>query len=431
MKQLIIILLLTAGIIFPSCSQSLSIGDTLPQTTFSNIYNHDEDTLRISDLQGKWVILDFWNTYCLSCLKAFPKIDSLQKEYHDKLQIIAVSKTTFSETKTFFDTHPNVFKPQIPFITGDSLLAQLFPHMGDPYHVWINPQGEVAYLADGYFLNRKRLDLVLAGKDASIPQAAQQINYYESVMDSTFVEEIEFASTLTRYNLHKGFRIEKAKAANEYTTSGTIKAIYQRLFHDFNAVEFNPFRTGRIQIVSDRPEIYDTPKGLEGEAYIDWMNNHAYFYQIRVPLDDSLKLFDWIKDDFERYFGLHATVESIVLDVWQLKLVGPLELIVTTGGKQKNNFIAQDPRQPKLDSIRQLKNYPYAHFSSYITSVIERITGIPCLDETGLQGEVDVSFSGQSLDQPTIDLMQAELKKHGLYLERAKKELDVIVLTDY
>jgi thiol-disulfide isomerase/thioredoxin len=34
---------------------------------------------------GKLMILDFWATWCGACISKFPKLDSLQKKYADKL----------------------------------------------------------------------------------------------------------------------------------------------------------------------------------------------------------------------------------------------------------------------------------------------------------------------------------------------------------
>src|SRR5690606_17692164 len=104
------------------------------------------DTVRLADYRGKWIILDFWNTVCASCLKAFPKVDSLRREYGDRIQILAVSRSDYQKTTDFFDTHPNVHRPEIPFITADTVLANLFPHAGDPYHVWIDPNGTIVHL---------------------------------------------------------------------------------------------------------------------------------------------------------------------------------------------------------------------------------------------------------------------------------------------
>lgn len=430
MKRLIISMFFAFVIVCKAHAQPITIGEKVPDIVFNDVYNHHADTLRLADYRGKWVILDFWNTYCISCLKSFPKLDSLQREYNDEVQVIAVSSTNRQETETFFDTHENVFRPDIPFITGDTLLAELFPHSGDPYLVWVNPQGKVIHLTAGYFLTRERLDLALAEGNARIPTRAKRTRYYETPIDTTLVEEVAYTSTLMHVNFHKGYRIEKRRAPNEYTEWGTVKSLYQKLFQQFDAIAFNARQPNRTQIIAAHPELYDVPKSLKGEKYVDWMNRHAFFYQARTPLADSSRLFDWINADFERYFGLKATVELKIVDTWVLSFDGAENPIKTSGGSQEHSFFAQNPRHPTLDSVRRLVNLPYSHFSSYITRMVERLTNMPCFDETGFSGNIDISFKGSSLDAPSMKKLQAELKNYGMSLRREHKRLAVLVLRE-
>ncbi|HEY0042794.1 MAG TPA: TlpA disulfide reductase family protein, partial [Flavisolibacter sp.] len=36
-------------------------------------------------------VLDFWATWCVPCVKAFPKMAAIQKQYSKEVQVIAVS----------------------------------------------------------------------------------------------------------------------------------------------------------------------------------------------------------------------------------------------------------------------------------------------------------------------------------------------------
>ena len=53
----------------------LKIGDKVPDIEFKNIINYKSKTARLSDFKGKLVILDFWGTWCTSCIAAFPKME--------------------------------------------------------------------------------------------------------------------------------------------------------------------------------------------------------------------------------------------------------------------------------------------------------------------------------------------------------------------
>lgn len=52
----------------------------------------DDKVQKLSDLNGKAVILDFWATYCGPCKQAIPHLNSLQAKYGaENLQIIGLN----------------------------------------------------------------------------------------------------------------------------------------------------------------------------------------------------------------------------------------------------------------------------------------------------------------------------------------------------
>ena len=53
---------------------------------------------RLADYQGRWVVLNFWATWCVPCIQEIPEIAAFQKE-HPKIVVIGVAVDSENEAK--------------------------------------------------------------------------------------------------------------------------------------------------------------------------------------------------------------------------------------------------------------------------------------------------------------------------------------------
>ena len=56
-------------------------------------------THRFSDYRGKWVVVNYWATYCGPCLEELPALNGAAKRFKDKLVILGMEA---GETPTLF-----------------------------------------------------------------------------------------------------------------------------------------------------------------------------------------------------------------------------------------------------------------------------------------------------------------------------------------
>ena len=96
------------------------------------------------DLDGKFVMVEFWATWCSSCRKAFPKMNRLQEAFKDDLVIIGLSDEPAEKVNS-------MLYPKIEFtkaIDTRQLMKNRLQVTGIPHGIVMDPDGTVVW--EGY-----------------------------------------------------------------------------------------------------------------------------------------------------------------------------------------------------------------------------------------------------------------------------------------
>jgi thiol-disulfide isomerase/thioredoxin len=100
-------------------------------------------TLKLSELKGKAVVLNFWATYCVPCKTEMPWLVEMQKQYGAQgLQILGVTKDGDSEkTASAFTKKMGV---NYPILLGTEKVEDLYGGIGGlPTTFFIDRSGKV------------------------------------------------------------------------------------------------------------------------------------------------------------------------------------------------------------------------------------------------------------------------------------------------
>ena len=120
-------------------------GKTAPDLTLTNIQGK---TLKLSDLKGKTVLLDFWATWCGPCREDGPSLDKLYRKYGGKnLAIIGISVDEDpSVVRKFLGEHPHQYNIAL---TTDNEMPQAYRVGVLPTYIVIDPEGNLAFVTQG------------------------------------------------------------------------------------------------------------------------------------------------------------------------------------------------------------------------------------------------------------------------------------------
>lgn len=137
-------------------TKSLRVGDKLPEAFWQQehtMYANGQTTKQtLAPYKGKLLILDFWATWCGSCIKKFPLSDSLEKT-EPNVKVIMINTTATKDTPEKISATMRNYGPNLQTLVNDTLLTQFFPQVQLPHYVWIE-NGQVRAITGSEFFNR-------------------------------------------------------------------------------------------------------------------------------------------------------------------------------------------------------------------------------------------------------------------------------------
>ena len=98
----------------------------------------------LQDLKGKFVLLEFWATWCAPCRRDLPAVEKLHQEFHRKgLVVLGVDSVEDSETVGQFLTSSKLSYPIL--LAPDSAMMQSYGVTAFPTVVLIDADGKIVF----------------------------------------------------------------------------------------------------------------------------------------------------------------------------------------------------------------------------------------------------------------------------------------------
>lgn len=118
-----------------------AIGSTVEDFTLNDPKNNP---IKFSSLKGKYVLIDFWGSWCGPCHKAFPRLKELYGKYHDKgFEILGIATESSTDAWT-----KDIVKSELPWLQmvddkANNISQKQFAVTEYPTTVLIDPDGKI------------------------------------------------------------------------------------------------------------------------------------------------------------------------------------------------------------------------------------------------------------------------------------------------
>ena len=125
--------------------ENVSEGKPAPDFTLKDLQGKD---LTLSSLRGKYVVLDFWGSWCGWCIKGIPEMKKYYAKYKDKMEILGIDcRDTEEKWKEAVEKH------ELPWLhvrnEGNPDVSTLYAIEGYPTKIVIDPEGNIAKIVVG------------------------------------------------------------------------------------------------------------------------------------------------------------------------------------------------------------------------------------------------------------------------------------------
>jgi len=146
-------------------SSGLEIGDTAPQGVLPRLEGGNTESL--DDYRGRWVLVNFWASWCEPCREEAPALERFQREHGGPtFTVLGIDTRDLTSDGLGFVREYGLSYPQLR--DGDGDAAEDYGTTGVPENFLVDPRGKVRLVVLGPIseerLNEEVAPLLSGGK---------------------------------------------------------------------------------------------------------------------------------------------------------------------------------------------------------------------------------------------------------------------------
>ncbi|ASZ13893.1 hypothetical protein [Chitinophaga sp. MD30] len=327
------------------------VGERMPAFEIGNVDYYKNRKIYSDELKGKFVILSCWVKGCVACVAGFPRIDSLQRKYKNKLLIILVGDT-LNNIREEYERHRKAYGLQLASAYEPSFHTDEFAPLSKLNSYWINPSGIVQAISASRDINENNVEAFLDGR--------------EFEHDDFSVEGLTIARSA--YNrqkplgiggngggsddvfLYRSFLQEWKQGMGTYERPSYINEMMEiegvPKFEGVRVVAWNLFHYAYFGRNSIPDSLYHFPI-FENEQDNFYKNDNQYNYSLIVPKEKANKqsMMRIMKNELVNYFGFRMRIEERELPCFLLVKKGPKAAFLTNFEDEMRGLTKEERRR--------------------------------------------------------------------------------------
>jgi thiol-disulfide isomerase/thioredoxin len=383
----------------------LKIGDKIPDELWGMYFSvvsaksDQVQYLSLGDFKDKLIILDFWSTWCGTCIDALPRLHDLQAEFNDKIVVLPITDQSADDIRGFLKKNKALSQLNISSIVEDEIYKSYFPYTMLPHEVWIDNTGGVFAITHASDVTHENISMALEGKETNIRQKEDNLAYDRTLpllLNSNGAKEDFFLNRSIITPAIQGIPSfitqpvinDKDSTFRVSATNASIISIYSLAFKELRAMPVN-----RIKLEMKDAASMSEKKFLKDMYCYDWI----------APTSSLKYLQQKIQFDLNFFFSVNGRVEQRSTECYVIKKTG----------KTKN-----------LSGVPE-KGFQY--LSGWVYNINKNANNTPLLNESEDQS-IAIPDIPPSIND--VEVLNGLLGPYGLTITEEHRGLDFFVISE-
>ena len=376
-----------------SAQKELAVGNKAPEI---NVTKYIENIPQDKSVKGKYILLEFWATWCAPCLGAVPHLNNLKEKYKKREDILFLSMT-YEEPDKVLKTLKRVrFKTCVVTdqseVTFKNFGVERDKTISVPRTILIDNKGNVKWIGNPYqltdslfdsFVNEKTIKQDIVEKiQPKVETPILEANVIETATQVLKDKQTKFCFSLIE---------SENKPTGQWASKSPLRGRYIDVNNRLWSIVSDLLGVPKTQIV-----ISDSIKD----------KRYCLFYR-NDQIKNSKTCLDDIKSNLLKALNLTEKIEQRTIEIYLMTVTDNSKL---------------DVSEDKSEQSHSGINNTHLTFSNTkIDSVIKTVSEfnkIIIIDNTNLSGNYDFLIHKGSVE----DLIK-DFKSYGLTLEKVKKKM--------